>query len=133
MTNIEAVTAPMVHVEHVSSEYFITTVRSYEQKYRMDWLTFFTEHRDCKEETNEDFSDWMFLCKAYFADLVAANGPPPLEKCSQKPERDSGFCSLRGSIPAFARQSTTLRISNQPSPRQLRLRNCRSSNRSTQG
>lgn len=91
MGHLEALQAPMLKAKHVSSEYFVALVRGYEQKYSMDWLTFYSEHQHSKEELNEDFSDWLFLCKAYFADLVAANGPPP-EECTQKPEGDSGFC-----------------------------------------
>jgi len=83
--------APMLKAHPVSSAYFISMVRTYEEKYHMDWLTFYTEHKDSREEMNEDFSDWLFLCKAYFADLVAANGPP-VGGCNQKPESDSGFC-----------------------------------------
>ena len=63
--------------QSVPSAYFVAMVRDYETKYQMDWLTFYTEHQDSKEELNEDFSSWLFLCKAYFADLVAATGPPP--------------------------------------------------------
>ena len=127
MDSVTALTAPMVQAEHVSSDYFIKLVRGYERKYQMDWLTFFTEHQHSKQETNEDFSDWLFLCKAYFADLVAANGPP-LEKCSQKPERDSGFFYLRGNIGALATQYSTLRISDRPSAQFQQIRNCRSNN-----
>jgi hypothetical protein len=117
MENSTTLTAPMVQVEHVSSDYFIMMVREYEKKYHMDWLTFFTEHQSSAEETNEDFSDWLFLCKAYFADLVAATGPP-LEKCTQKPERDSGFCYLRDTISPLAGRTVTLRGFDRPGTQQ---------------
>lgn len=132
MNNPEALTAPMVQAKHVSPEYFIALVRGYEQKYQMDWLTFFTEHQHSKEETNEDFSEWLFLCTAYFPELVAAKGPPA-RSCSDKPEGDSGFCYLRGKISAFARQSYTLRKPDRPCTQQQQVRNCRSKNRRTQG
>jgi hypothetical protein len=106
--NNTELTAPTLQARDVSSDYFIALVRGYERKYSIDWLTFYTEHQHSKEETNEDFSDWLFLCKAYFPDLVAANGPP-LGKCSEKPERDSGFCYLRANISPLVRQSFTLR------------------------
>lgn len=64
----------MIKIESVSSSHFTDMVRNYERKYNIDWLTFFTEHQFCTEETNEDFTDWLFLCKAYFADLVAERG-----------------------------------------------------------
>jgi hypothetical protein len=62
--------APLLEAQSVSSEFFINMVRGYEAKYQMDWLTFYTDHQHSKEELNEDFSDWMFLCKSYFGDLV---------------------------------------------------------------
>jgi hypothetical protein len=123
--------APIVQARHVSSEYFIVLVRGYEKKYQMDWLTFFTEHQHSQEETNEDFSDWLFLCKTYFADLIAASGPP-LEKCVQKPESRSGFCYLRANISAFARQSIPIRGSHRPSAQHQQTPSCRSKNRLTQ-
>ncbi len=106
--------APLVQAQSVPSEYFIGMVRDYEAKYKMDWLTFYTEHQDRKAEINEDFADWMFLCKAYFADLVAANGPP-IAGSSQKPECDSGFCYLRANMSPLAGQSSTLRPAHRQS------------------
>lgn len=103
MGTVESLSAPVLKAQSVPSAYFIAMVRSYEAKYQMDWLTFYTEHQHSKEESNEDFSDWLFLCRAYFADLVAANGPPPAQGCSQKPERDSGFCFLRDKITSACR------------------------------
>lgn len=105
-------TAPLIHAQSVSSEFFISMVRGYEAKYQMDWLTFYTNHQDSREELNEDFSDWLFLCKAYFGDLVATNGPPK-EGCSQRPEPDSGRCYLRGNIVPRARRSSPLRATHQ--------------------
>jgi hypothetical protein len=89
--------APLIQAQSVSSDYFTDMVHGYEEKYQMDWLTFYTEHQHSQEELNEDFSDWLFLCKAYFGDLVAANGPPK-ERCSHKPDSKSGFCYLRDKI-----------------------------------
>jgi hypothetical protein len=103
--------APILRAQSVPSAYFVEMVRGYEAKYQMDWLTFYTEHQNSKEELNEDFSSWLFLCKAYFADLVATTGPP-LDQCRQKPEPDSGFCYLRGSMSPCARRSATLRSSH---------------------
>jgi hypothetical protein len=104
--------APLIRAQSVSSEYFINVVRGYEAKYQMDWLTFYTDHKDTGEESNVDFSDWMFLCKAYFGDLVATNGPP-IKGCSQKPESSSGFCYLRDNMSPLARRSSSLRATNQ--------------------
>ena len=88
--------APLIQAQSVSSDYFISMVRGYEEKYRMDWLTFYTDHQHSKEESNEDFSDWLFLCKAYFGELVASNGPP-IEECAQKPDSSRAFviCVIR--------------------------------------
>jgi hypothetical protein len=111
--------APILRARSVPSAYFISMIRDYETKYQMDWITFYTEHRNSVEELDEDFSSWLFLCKAYFADLVAATGPPLEKECKQKPERDSGFCYLRGNMSALARQSTPLRSSHRPSTQLL--------------
>ena len=112
MGNIEALPSPMVQAKHVSSEYFITLVRDYERKYQVDWLTFLTDHQNSKEELSEDFADWLFLCKAYLPELVAATGPPLLESCSEKPEGDSGFCFLRYIRARFATRPRPLRTLN---------------------
>jgi hypothetical protein len=104
--------APLIQAQSVSAEYFIEMVRGYEVKYQTDWLTFYTDHEHSREELNEDFSDWLFLCKAYFGDLVAANGPPK-EGCSQRPEPDSGRSYLRANIISLARRYSPLRATHQ--------------------
>jgi len=115
MGNVKCLsTAPLIQAQSVSSDYFIGMVHGYETKYQMDWLTFYTDHQHSREESNEDFSDWLFLCKAYFGDLVAATSPP-IAEASQKPEHDSGFCYLRGNMSPLARQSSSLRATHQQS------------------
>ena len=114
MGTVECLSAPVLQAQSVPSAYFVAMVRDYETKYQMDWLTFYTEHKNSKEELNEDFSSWLFLCKAYFADLVATTGPP-LQERKQKPEANSGFCYLRGSMTPRARQSATLRSAHRQS------------------
>jgi hypothetical protein len=90
----------IIQPTYVDSDFFVLRVREYEKKYDKTWLEFWTEFNagQLSDPTNPEFGQWAMLCRAYWTELITADGPPLSEFKPSKPELSSGFLILHAII-----------------------------------
>src|ERR1035437_10473216 len=94
--NHAAAHGTILKTQCVDSDFFLIRVKTFEQKYDMEWQQFLGEFNAGRlDKRNRDFVEWDFLCRSFSVELIQleAKGPPGTAIVfPEKPETISGFC-----------------------------------------